>query len=155
MQHPVRQHDTRIPIRRVAFGALVALFCVCTPAMAEMAEGSYIGDGAGSRTISGLAFQPAVVIVKGQGAVPAVIRASYMTVGSSKSLVDAAGMIADGIIDSEELATQQASVGYLKLIAQKGGAEGAEVEKGGGSGEGKVGERGEGGGGVVVRVGAG
>ncbi len=99
MQHPVQQHETRIPIRRVALGALVALLIIGTPALAEMAEGSYTGDGTVSRTISGVGFQPQIVIVKGQGAIPAVIRVSYMAVGLSKSMADDAGMLTDGIVD--------------------------------------------------------
>lgn len=48
--------------------------------------GSYVGDGAVGRTISGLAFQPDIVIVRSNGGDDAVIRTSAMPAGDAKDI---------------------------------------------------------------------
>ncbi len=71
------------------------------PAWAELATGSYTGDGSPIRTITGLGFQPAVVIVKGDLAQPSVIRVDYHTGQFSKQMTPPSESIEDGIIGFE------------------------------------------------------
>jgi hypothetical protein len=58
-----------------------------------MTTGTYVGDGAGGRTITGLGFRPDVVIVKGYDfdagltLTSAVLRTSTMTGDNTKPLV--------------------------------------------------------------------
>lgn len=68
---------------------LVALLAGAGRAAAEpgyVASGHYTGDGVNGRAITGLGFQPAVVIVKGDRADGAVCRTADMPVGSCKHL---------------------------------------------------------------------
>jgi hypothetical protein len=53
----------------------------------RMASGTYGGDGVDDRAITGLGFQPDVVIVKGNAASEAFIRTSTFPAGESKRLV--------------------------------------------------------------------
>lgn len=48
--------------------------------------GSYTGDGVSGHTISGLGFQPDVVIIKSSSATPAFIRTAAQTAGQSKQM---------------------------------------------------------------------
>ena len=62
----------------------------CLPALAhaQVQSGSYTGDGTDNRAITGLGFQPDVVIVKTDGQV-AVIRTSTMASDLSKEMTGA------------------------------------------------------------------
>lgn len=55
----------------------------------RMASGTYDGDGVDNRQITGLGFQPDVVIVKGNAASEAFIRTSTFPAGESKRLIGA------------------------------------------------------------------
>jgi len=68
-----------------------------TPAWAQVATGSYTGNGLMARPITGVGFQPAVVIVKGNLAESAVVRTSSMPFGWSKQLSQEIGLIANRI----------------------------------------------------------
>ena len=50
--------------------------------------GSYVGNGANFRLISGLAFTPAAILVLGEGGQDAVFRSGTMAVGKSLALAD-------------------------------------------------------------------
>ncbi len=78
------------PRRLSSLLALAALLlCVGSGAAAPgyVASGNYTGDGVTARAITGLGFQPVVVIVKGNRADGAVCRTADMPVGSCKHLV--------------------------------------------------------------------
>src|SRR5262245_897570 len=68
-------------------------------AVAQMNTGSYVGDGTGSRSISGVGFRPDVVIIKGDSTQGAVIRTVSMTGNVSKPLVGPLGL-SSGMIQS-------------------------------------------------------
>jgi hypothetical protein len=63
----------------------------------RLASGTYSGNGVDNRAISGLGFQPDVVIVKGNANQVAVIRTSTMTGDASKPMSGATGLVADRI----------------------------------------------------------
>lgn len=65
---------------------------------ASVATGLYVGDGSGARTITGVGFQPSVIIVKGSHAEGAVIRTATMPPGQAKSLAEYRGLLADRIL---------------------------------------------------------
>lgn len=58
----------------------------------RMTTGSYTGDGVDNRSITGLGFQPDVVIVKGAGGSTAVIRTSTMVGDATKPMQGATGL---------------------------------------------------------------
>ena len=66
------------------------LFTLGQPAVVQagmlLASGSYTGDGVNNSSITGLGFQPDVVIIKGNNAQPASTRTSTMTGDASKQL---------------------------------------------------------------------
>ena len=62
-----------------------------------MLSGSYIGNGIDSRAITGLGFQPDVVIIKSATAKVAVIRTSTMSGDNSKEMVGATALQANRI----------------------------------------------------------
>ena len=51
-----------------------------------VATGSYVGDGVGTHTITGVGFQPDLVIIKGDLDRPTYFRTATMATNSSKSL---------------------------------------------------------------------
>ncbi|MDO9693206.1 MAG: hypothetical protein Q7W56_00585, partial [Candidatus Latescibacteria bacterium] len=65
---------------------LVCLLAAAVSARAEVTSGTYVGNGAGPRQISGVGFRPEVVIVKGDLTDPAVIRTATLPAGRSKLL---------------------------------------------------------------------
>lgn len=67
-------------VRRVAGPLFAAALCLClaAPAAAQMATGTYVGDGVDGRAITGLGFRPDVVLVKANDTKPAVILTSTM-----------------------------------------------------------------------------
>ncbi len=68
------------------FLALVACLAFAAPAVAQMTTGTYTGDGQSLRQITGLGFEPAVVIIKADRGEPAVIRTASMPSGQAKYL---------------------------------------------------------------------
>ncbi|MGO8838103.1 MAG: beta strand repeat-containing protein [Limisphaerales bacterium] len=68
---------------------------VITPA--QMLSGSYTGNGTDNRAITGLGFQPDVVIVKSASTNAAVIRTSTMSGDNTKEMVGATGLVANRI----------------------------------------------------------
>jgi hypothetical protein len=67
------------------------------PGALKMATGTYAGNSVNNRAITGLGFQPDVVIVKGNSAVEAVARTSTMTGDATKPLIGATGLTANYI----------------------------------------------------------
>lgn len=60
-------------------------------------QGSYTGNATDDRAVSGLGFQPDVVIVKGAGATPAVIKVSSLGSTNSKTMDVAGAFATNGI----------------------------------------------------------
>ncbi|MGE3843690.1 MAG: Ig-like domain-containing protein, partial [Vicinamibacterales bacterium] len=88
------------PISRVArtLVAICALLFATTPVVrAEVLTGSYTGNGSDNRAITGLGFQPDVVLIKAATAQIAVIRSSSMSGDASKKLEGANAHVADRI----------------------------------------------------------
>src|SRR3972149_9189690 len=83
-----------------AFALVLALgaFLVPSPAQAQLGSGPYPGNGP-SLPITGLGFQPDIVIVKGNVAQTAVMRTSTMTGDNTKPLVGATALTA-GMVQS-------------------------------------------------------
>ncbi len=65
---------------------LICLLAVGTAARAEVMSGTYTGNGAGTRQITGIGFRPEVVVVKGDIDESAVIRTATMPAGTAKQL---------------------------------------------------------------------
>jgi len=76
---------------------LVALTLQASPSQALITTGTYTGDGNDARQITGLGFQPSVVIIKGQVVESAIISTSRMPAGSSKHLDQEEGYLPDAI----------------------------------------------------------
>ncbi len=62
-------------------------------AATRLATGNYTGNGTDDRAITGLGFQPDVVIVKGDVAETAVMRTSTMAGDASKPLVGPTSLV--------------------------------------------------------------
>jgi hypothetical protein len=84
---------------------LVALACLAplVPGRAlatayRIATGSYTGNGAGSRPIAGLGFQPDLVIIKGDLGATSVARSATMAGNSAKPLGPADGLRTNQIL---------------------------------------------------------
>ena len=77
----------RYRIGRVAVVMLLAGLVAPKPALGQMATGTYTGDGVDNRAITGVGFQPDVVIVKRYPNKNALIRTSTMTGDASKKFV--------------------------------------------------------------------
>lgn len=60
--------------------------------------GSYVGDGANPHAISGIGFQPAVVIIKRKGASPGALRSSSVVTDLTKDLTVSGNMFAGGVV---------------------------------------------------------
>jgi len=82
----------------IALAVIMGGWVLSSPAEAQVASGSYVGNGT-SQSISGLGFQPDVVIVKGNVAQTAVIRTSTMAGDATKPIAAATGLTA-GLIQS-------------------------------------------------------
>jgi hypothetical protein len=67
------------------------------PALPCIAVGSYIGDGTANRVITGVGFQPDVLIVKGDFGQEAQIRTNEMPDGYSRQMVGSAAQYLDRI----------------------------------------------------------
>ena len=80
---------------RRTFVGLLSLFIEAAfvgDSQAQVLSGSYTGNATGNRAITGLGFQPDVVIVKGVGAQNAVIRSSTMVGDSTKDMIGATAL---------------------------------------------------------------
>jgi fibro-slime domain-containing protein len=64
---------------------------------ARMDWGSYVGNGFDNRAFTGLGFAPDLVIVKGDGDVPAFVRTSTMAADRAKNLAAAANVVPNHI----------------------------------------------------------
>src|SRR5262245_29778084 len=80
-----------------AIGAavLAAAFLFPATAQAQMRTGSYVGDGLDNRRITGLGFQPAVVLIKADTGQTAVMRTSTMAGDLSKDLTSTTALTAN------------------------------------------------------------
>lgn len=73
--------------------ALMVEAAACHPAQAmQMASGSYVGNGAANRIITGAGFRPDAVIIKGDTAQLAVMRTATMTGDATKELAASTGL---------------------------------------------------------------
>ena len=86
--HPACRGRLAPPAALLVVGMILA-----APALAAVDSGTYTGDGAFNRVIGGLAFEPAMVIVKGDGADSAIIRTSSMPTFYSRHLVGDWGLL--------------------------------------------------------------
>jgi hypothetical protein len=78
--------------------AFLFIFCYCQGSYAlNWVYGSYTGDGTNSHTISGLGFQPDVVIVKSSSATPGYIRTASQGANQSKQMNASGGYATDAI----------------------------------------------------------
>ncbi len=59
---------------------------------AWLQNGSYTGDGDAGHTISGLAFQPDIIVIRSSGATEAVVWTSAMPSGRAKNITTAGGL---------------------------------------------------------------
>ncbi len=75
-----------IPSATRSSGLVAVVLCLllASSASAQMATGSYTGDGNFWRTINGVGFEPDVVIIKADENMPAIIRTSNMPAWQSK-----------------------------------------------------------------------
>ena len=80
----------------LAFSVCAAILVV-RPAVGQMATGTYTGDGADDRAITGVGFQPDVVIVKRYPNKNAVVRTSTMTGDASKKFIGDSGLLSNFI----------------------------------------------------------
>lgn len=73
--------------RRILLLTVASLCLLATrPVAAHVATGTYTGDATNNRPITGLGFQPDLVLIKADEDHPAMIRTSTMPVGMSKPL---------------------------------------------------------------------
>ncbi len=70
-----------------------------TPTRMRLATGSYAGNGVNGRQITGIGFQPDVIIIKSSTAQAAVIRTSTMS-GDKAKLIGDTGNLTSGLIES-------------------------------------------------------
>jgi hypothetical protein len=75
--------------------ALILVVCVPQFLGAQVLSGSYTGDGLDNRAITGLGFQPDVVIIKGDNNQTGVIRTSTMPGDNAKPLTGGTGLTAN------------------------------------------------------------
>jgi hypothetical protein len=81
------------------FAISLIFFCVQPGYSLTWAYDTYSGTGVDATAITGLSFQPSLVIIKGTGSTPAFIRTSTLTGSDSKEL-DATGAYAADAIES-------------------------------------------------------
>ena len=85
-------------------GRALAILLVAGTAWARVKTGSYTGDGAPSRSFTGLGFSPAVVIIKGNDSgtpddlTSAVLRSGNMPAGMSKPLKGDQALVSTAIL---------------------------------------------------------
>jgi len=88
-------------IMRAAIAIVLAALVAPTPAVGQIATGTYTGDGVDDRAITGVGFQPDVVMIRGDldSGTTGVgfIRTSTMVGDLSKPWVGQQGLIANGI----------------------------------------------------------
>ncbi len=77
---------------------MILLLALPALAQAAMVTGSYTGDGQPDRTIGGLGFEPAVVIIKGDVARSAIVRTGSMPAGQAKQLAQEQPLLSDRIL---------------------------------------------------------
>src|SRR5262249_35567348 len=85
------------PRLRTAIGGALLVAAVLFPAAAhaQMRTGRYVGDGLDNRRITGLGFQPAVVLIKADTGQTAVMRTSTMVGDLSKDLTSTTPLTAN------------------------------------------------------------
>ncbi len=79
---------------------LAALSAAPSASEAQIRSGTYVGDGLDNRPITGVGFQPDVVIIKGNDTQQAVCRTSTMTGDNSKSMGSPASVLAPDQVQS-------------------------------------------------------
>ncbi len=120
------------PLQYASIATLALAFCLgATGAAAQVATGSYAGDGSAARSVTGLGFTPAVVVIKGDLAAPAIIRTNAMPLGRAKPLTleqapvtdHILALIADGFVVGDAAAVNQAGAQYryIAFAEQVGG----------------------------------
>lgn len=86
----------------------------------RLLTGSYVGNGVAGRAISGLGFQPDLLVLKGSGTTAAVARTKYMTGDATKPLSGAAALSnndvtsldPDGFTVGADASVNQAGITY-------------------------------------------
>ncbi len=83
-------YSCKSAVVRELLRALLALVVVSAPAWSQVRTGTYVGDGVSGRSITGLGFQPDIVIIKGNDsagdATSAVLSSTTMPAGFAKPL---------------------------------------------------------------------
>src|SRR5258705_7730257 len=77
--------------------AILGIFFVETAEAVEMAFGTYVGNGATSRSITIAGFQPDTVIIKSSGGNLGVMRTASMVGDATKQLTAGSGLQSDRI----------------------------------------------------------
>lgn len=77
--------------------ALSLLLIFVQPSLAQVA-GSYLGDGRNPRPLTGMGFQPVVLLLRGESTTPTLFRSRTMAGDVSKTLPSATGFAAGQII---------------------------------------------------------
>jgi len=96
MHTPRLKGCTILGIKRlwlVLLGAM--LFSLSRPAYSQMLTGSYVGDGTDERAITGLGFQPDVVVIKGDTNQSAAVRTSTMVGDAAKPVPGSTALTAN------------------------------------------------------------
>ncbi|MHB8079163.1 MAG: DUF11 domain-containing protein, partial [Candidatus Krumholzibacteriia bacterium] len=76
-------------MRRAALGLAWLLLLCARPASAQTATGSYVGNGGGDLTVSGVGFQPSCVLVRAHDPLyPTIARTATMATNDAKVLGD-------------------------------------------------------------------
>jgi len=88
------------PRRGLFLLLLLAVSAFPRPSDAQVRSGAYVGDGLDNRAITGVGFQPDVVIIKGNDTQQGVCRTSTMTGDNSKSMGSPAAALAPDQIQS-------------------------------------------------------
>jgi hypothetical protein len=96
----------------------------------QFASGSYVGNGADGRSITGVGFQPDAVIIKGDTAQFAVMRTATMPADSSKELAEPAvlqanrieSLDADGFTVGSDARVNAAGINYFWMAFRDTGA---------------------------------
>ncbi|MGB2713372.1 MAG: C25 family cysteine peptidase [Vicinamibacterales bacterium] len=89
----VRLADSCVAAR--ALLSLIIVVCVPQVLAAQILSGSYTGDGVDNRSITGLGFQPDVLIIKGDNTQIGVIRTSTMTGDNAKPMTGGTALTAN------------------------------------------------------------
>ena len=94
----------------------------------RLVTGSYVGDGVDDRQIAGLGFQPALVLVRSNGADPVIMRTSTMVGDASKVLSEVTALQpdlvqsldADGFTVGTDARVNGAGVTYYWTVMKAG-----------------------------------